>query len=272
MGYAFASRYKGVPGPLYTPRFIRQLNYPAKLLNQATLSANSWAVEFFPCQNVGQTMGSATMGIEWERRIDPEDPLLRAIHDKRLVQRDIDQLLGVCEFALQDGMIDEAEARAILQWLNSHSGSLHAWPANVLYTRLRGMLSDGMLDDQEQGDLLGLVMSIARPRDDSGVLAPTALPLDAPAPRVTFPSRTFCFTGVFDFGPRALCQSAVVERGGASLPGVSRKLNYLVIGNVGSEVWRHTSFGGKIVKAVEYRDSGVPLAIISESHWVAHLT
>lgn len=34
---------------------------------------------------------------------DPEDPVLLRVHAKRLISRDIDQLLGICEFALQDG-------------------------------------------------------------------------------------------------------------------------------------------------------------------------
>ena len=94
---------------------------------------------------------------------DPGDPRLLHIHAERLIRRDIDQLLGVCEFALQDGHIDQGEAEAILTWLNNHMASLDTWPASVLYDRLRTMLADGVLDDDEQGDLLGLVMSIAKP-------------------------------------------------------------------------------------------------------------
>lgn len=198
---------------------------------------------------------------------DPEDPRLLKINSTRLISRDIDQLLGICEFAMQDGHIDQGEAEAILAWLNNHTTCLDTWPANVLYDRLRTMLADGVMDDDEQRDLLGIVMSISRPRTDSGILAPSTLPIDVPSPEIIFEQRSFCFTGVFDFGPRALCQSAVTERGGIAAPGITRKLHYLVIGNIGSEVWKHSSFGNKIAKAVEYREAGVPLAIISEGHW-----
>ena len=200
---------------------------------------------------------------------DPEDPRLLAIHSKRLIQRDIDQLLGICEFALQDGHIDQGEAEAIYTWLKTHGSCLDTWPANVLFERLGVMLADKQLDQDEQREILSTIMSISQPRQTSGALAPASLPVDDPAPTILFESRSFCFTGVFDYGRRADCVDAIAKRGGKEAGGITKKLNYLVIGNIGSEVWRHTSFGSKIAKAMEYREAGVPIAIISESHWVS---
>lgn len=202
---------------------------------------------------------------------DPEDPIVQRLHAKRLISRDIDQMLGICEFALQDGCIDTHEASAILDWLNNHRSCLDTWPANVLYDRLRYMLADHTLDDEEQRELLSLVMSITRPREEGGELTPSSLPLDTPQPALHFEQKSFCFTGVFDFGSRADCHSAVEARGGIAAKGITKKLHYLVIGNIGSEVWKHTSFGNKIAKAVEYRDQGVPLSIIGESHWASFI-
>lgn len=202
---------------------------------------------------------------------NPEDGRLLHIHADRLIDRDINQLLGICEFALQDGHIDQGEAKSILDWLNNHQLCLDTWPANILYDRLQCMLEDNVLDNEEQGELLSLIMSIATPRDQSDRITPSSLPLNTPAPTVIFDNRSFCFTGVFDFGKRTDCQEAVLNLGGIAAPGITKKLHYLVIGNIGSEVWKHTSFGSKIAKAVEYRESGAPLCIISESHWVTHL-
>ena len=52
---------------------------------------------------------------------------------------------------------------------------------------------------------------------------------------------------------------------------MTRKLDYLVIGSVGSEFWRHASFGTKIMKAAQYREDALPIAIISEVHWASRL-
>lgn len=204
-----------------------------------------------------------------QKPIDAKD--LRKIHAGRLIQRDIDQLLGICEFAMQDGHIDQSEAEAILAWLDNHGECLDTWPANVLYERLLRMLTDGMLDDCEQGEILSLIMSIAKPPTAAGTRTPCSLPLDAPPPQIRIQGSSFCFTGVFEFGSRAECQAAVNERGGTAAPGITKKLNFLVIGEIGSETWRHSSFGAKIAKAVEYRDQGLPISIISETHWRDHL-
>lgn len=211
------------------------------------------------------------MGFDMKPISDPEDQRLLSVHAKRIASRGIDQLLGICELSLQDGCIDQDEAEAILTWLSNHRECLDKWPANVLYDRLRCTLSDNRLDDDEQKDLLDLVMSISRPRADSGVIVPSRLPLNDPVPEIVVAERCFCFTGVFDFGSRAECIKAIAARGGVADKGITRKLHYLVIGNIGSEVWRHTSFGAKIVKAVEYRDAGCPLAIISENSWAASI-
>lgn len=202
---------------------------------------------------------------------DPEDPRLLRIHNARLIQRDIDQLLGICEFALLDGMVDQAEATAILTWLEAHRACLDTYPANILYDRLHRMLADKVLDSDEQGELLGIMLNIAQPRRADDTIVPSLLPLTQPAPIVTWASSTFCFTGVFDFGSRAECQQEVTLRGGINAGSITKKLRYLVIGNVGSEVWKHSSFGLKIAKAVEYRDQGARVAIIDEDHWTKHL-
>ncbi|MEP7073420.1 MAG: hypothetical protein ABI727_04485 [Nitrosospira sp.] len=208
---------------------------------------------------------------EGERKIDdPQDPRLLRIHADRLIERDITQLTGLCEASLQDGHVSQEEAENILAFLDRHRACLDTWPANTLYTRLRKMLADGILDREEERDLLGLIMNIGRPRDNDDLIIPS-LPIDDPAPDIIFDSRTFCFTGVFDYGPRNECLETVTQRGGIAAKGVTKKLHYLVIGNIGSEVWKHTSFGLKIAKAVSYREAGVPIAIIAEPHWKMHV-
>lgn len=206
-----------------------------------------------------------------EKMPDSEDPRLLRIHAQRLISRDIDQLLGICELTLQDGLIEQHEAEAILTWLRNHRECLDTWPANILYDRLRAMLADSFLDDDEQRDLLGLIMSISKPRTEEGLVVPARLPLNDPPPPIIFEERSFCFTGVFDFGSRADCIEAISQRGGIPAKGITKKLHYLIIGNIGSDVWKHSSFGSKIIKAVDYRDNRVPIAIVSENHWSAHL-
>lgn len=202
---------------------------------------------------------------------DTEDPRLLHIHADRPVERDITQLAGICEICLQDGRIGQEEADGILMWLNNHRLCLDTWPASILYDRLRMLLAESALDSDERSELLSLIMRIARPRLTDLWVKPSSLPVNDPLPDIIFENRSFCFTGVFGFGPRAACQAAVIERGGTAVNNITKKLHYLVIGNVGSEIWKHTSFALKIARAVSYRDSGASLVIVPESHWESHI-
>jgi hypothetical protein len=40
-----------------------------------------------------------------------------------------------------------------------------------------------------------------------------------------------------------------------------------MVGSVGNEQWRHSTYGTKIMKAVELREAGASIAIVGEDHW-----
>lgn len=195
---------------------------------------------------------------------------LRVIHEDRLVEREINELTGLCKGALLDGFVSQMEADGIYAWLNANVHCLDTWPASVLYERLHAMLGDGVLDEAEQSELLGLLLNIAQPPTEDGATL-SALPIDMPPPSISIAGHSFCFTGIFDFGSRTQCHEAVIANGGIAVDSITKKLHYLVIGTIGSEFWKHSTFGTKIARAVDYRDHGAPLIIVSESHWVGHL-
>ena len=90
---------------------------------------------------------------------------------------------------------------------------------------------------------------------------------DSPDPAIRYEGTAFCFTGKFDTGLRKDCENAVRERGGTTSGGVSREIDYLVIGAQGSAAWKSGNYGGKIVEAINLRrETGRP-AIVSEVVW-----
>ena len=130
------------------------------------------------------------------------------------------------------------------------------------------MLSDGKLDDDEATELHSLLGQLGGEKTEAGEIAKaTTLPLCDPIPNISFSGSKFLFTGTCAFGKRALCHDATESKGGICEKRVTKKLQYLVIGTYVTDSWKHESFGNKIKKAIEYRDEGVPLSIISESHW-----
>jgi NAD-dependent DNA ligase len=190
-------------------------------------------------------------------------------HEARIDRRSADALVGIAAGLTADGKIDQQEAEFLKAWIETHLCHLGDPVVNILYKRLASMLSDGVLDSDESVELLEILHQFAGlPVGSAQILTtPNSLPLDNPAPALSWADRVFLFTGVMAYGPRKDCESLIVERGGLIGGSVSKKVHYLVVGSIGNDQWLHSSYGTKIKKAVELRESGVPIAIISEDHW-----
>ena len=196
-------------------------------------------------------------------------PLNRRYNWRRIEDRQIDELIGMCKMAIGDGHVDLSEARALLNWLEQNRESADRWPANVLYSRISEIISDGVINREEEGELIDLlIQSTGQPIDKTLGQMSTSLPLCNPFPLVEYKDQSFCFTGKFFFGPRKKCEDVIVERGGSLSGAPSGKTNFLVIGVLGSSDWVHSTHGRKIESAVELREEGKGIHIISEEHWV----
>lgn len=96
-------------------------------------------------------------------------------------------------------------------------------------------------------------------------------PFDRPEPDVRIADCDFVFTGKFAFGTRKACEAAVVARGGRAAHVVTRDVEYLVVGTLGSTQWRRGSYGSKIEAAILLRRNHGRPAIVSEETWRAAL-
>ncbi len=201
-------------------------------------------------------------------------PRIIGYRSEAVGERQVDELIGLVKGVLADGAICQGEIEFLYGWLTANQNAAHAWPANALYPRIAAALADGHMDADEEKELIGLLLATV-----GGNTAPlngqhsnsSTLPLCQPAPNIDFNERIFCFTGTFNSGTRDWCHAQVKQRNGATASNITKKLNYLVIGEIGSRDWLHSTYGLKIQKAVEYRASGVPLNIVSERQWFEHI-
>ncbi len=181
----------------------------------------------------------------------------------------IDELIGICRGVIADDNVDEREAIFLGQWIENHRDIANRWPVNVLYARITEMLKDGVLSKDEQGELLRTLQELTG--ESSTYQEPnrsTTLPINRPAPDIQFAGKTFCLTGQFVFGSKIECEETVAELGGMVDQEPTQDTDYLVIGEVCSPEWEHTSFGKSIEVAVEMQSQGHDIKIISEEHWV----
>jgi hypothetical protein len=198
-------------------------------------------------------------------------PVNTNFNASRRLTRDICEMLGLVKGVLADGSVSEAEARLLHEWTRAHPEAVAEFPGNRLLARLERIFADGQVSDAERLDLEDLLRQLVGGKAGiiAGTDAATTLPLNTPPPVIAFPERSFVFTGKFAFGPRSECERVVSALGGKISGTVSKRVHFLVIGTFGSRDWIHTSYGRKIQKAVEIRENGHQIGIVSEDHWAA---
>lgn len=187
----------------------------------------------------------------------------------RIQDRQVEKLLGLCEGIAADDVVSQEEVKYLKQWLERNLEVINNPLMKPLYDRIEDMLEDGTLDAEEQVELLETLKKVSGGDCELGEISKaTTLPVDVPPPSIQFSNKLFLFTGMCVYGNRKTCEKAVESLGGKIINNVTRSLDYLIIGKYVTDSWVHENFGRKIEKAVEYRDRGLSLVIITEAHWL----
>jgi NAD-dependent DNA ligase len=200
-----------------------------------------------------------------------DNELLNLFNRSRIDDRQVDELIGLSHGLIADGMVSKEEADYLQKWLVANTASHQNPMIHNLMKRVQEMLQDNILDDEERAELFETLKRFAGGDFELGELQKsTSLPLDEPPPVIQFEDARFCFTGTFAYGSRKDCEAAVKALGATS-GGIASKTDVLVIGAYATDSWAHSSFGRKIEKALEIREEGSQISIVSELHWVSFL-
>ena len=187
------------------------------------------------------------------------------------VSKAIDQLFGICTGILADGVVNEQEAEFFANWIRKFTPFEPVWPFTDILSRVKRIFADGRCDTEEREELKSVMEALCGyvAHADPAETYSTKLPLDSPPPEpIVFQGRVLTITGRFAFGARKKVMEAIEARGGIPYDSApTRESSYLVIGIFASRDWATTNYGQKIERAVELRDSGSGIAIISEEHW-----
>ena len=192
---------------------------------------------------------------------------------KNDLNRSLGALLGIAQGMVCDSHLSDREIQFLDEWLTKNESIAMSWPGDVVYARVRAVLADGVVTEEERQHLSetlqqlvgGTLEHLAEPSHVSELV-----PVDSSD--VAFLGSSFCLTGEFIFAPRKKCEEAIELRGGVVSKSVTKKLSYVVIGSLGSQEWKHGSFGTKVEQAVALKRGGAPLRIIHEDHWTNALS
>ncbi len=196
----------------------------------------------------------------------------RTMNTRPMADRQIDQLIGLAQGIVADGIVSQDEAEVLQNWLRANQRTNNSYVGRLL-DHVDEVLSDGVLDEAESHELHDALISWTGGEAADGVVATSAsLPLN-PEPRTVFvPQNIFVFTGTCVFGTRKALQEATIQAGGVVERNITKQTNFVVLGTYVTPAWAHQSYGRKIEKAMQYRDEKrTGLQIVHEEDWMEAL-
>jgi len=188
------------------------------------------------------------------------------------MKRSLGALLGIATGLLADRQLVNTEIRFLNDWLQANDAIAASWPGDVVHSRIKAVLEDGIITEPERDYLVKMLQQLigGALEELAASIHVTQLAFDD-VPCVEFPGVAFCLTGEFVYAPREVCAAAIEKRGGIVSEYVTKKLRYLVVGGLGSREWMHGSFGTKIEQAVRYKREGLGILIVHEDRWALSL-
>ena len=161
-------------------------------------------------------------------------------------------LQGIINGISCDGEIVIDEINNLKTWLDINNHLAGIYPYDKVFEIVNSVLEDGILTEEEKNELSVSFQEILNPILES-------------RSSISLLDKTFCLTGEFKNGSKSEIKSKLEKLGGIEKKGISSKLDYLFVGELGSEAWKFGKIGGKIAKAQELQEKGINIEIISES-------
>lgn len=190
------------------------------------------------------------------------------------VTSSIQFLNGMIHGMMADGDLDEKEIHTLRLWLDSNDYLQGTYPFDELTAMVHTILEDNVITKDEKNSLLAFMSNLIEFKDSYNLVEAdfTALRekysvsgVCAYCPEVEIPGKLFCFTGESYRSTRAEIRDEVERLGGTFRPNVSKKTDFLVVGNAGNPCWAYSCYGRKIEEAMNLRKEGAKVQIINET-------
>lgn len=161
-------------------------------------------------------------------------------------------LNGIIDGIISDKVINDKEIYNLNRWLKDNDYLADVYPYDKIVLEINKILQDGIITQDEKSNLLKTFNDIINPSKETET-------------NIDFCGKSFCLTGEFLLGSKNEVSEILKQKGAIQKSGVSSKLDYLIVGLVGSEAWKFGNYGGKILKAKELQEKGSSIKIIDEN-------
>lgn len=187
------------------------------------------------------------------------------------VTSDLQILQGICHGILADGVINDKEIYDLQKWLNENEHLNTYYPYDEIRSLVLSVLSDKKVDEEEKVVLMAYFSQFAKIQDNEirqkiqdNTVDVNISGLCTSEPNITFEGKTFCITGVLKRGNRENLQKDIIKLGGIPTDGITKKTDYLIVGDNGNPAWAFSCYGRKVEKAINLRKDGHTITLVHE--------
>lgn len=160
-------------------------------------------------------------------------------------------LMGIVKGIVSDSRINAKETAALHLWMQEHDNLKGNYPFDKIFDALTQALADGTLDQEEEKILFAIFDQFLNPSQTC-------------ACGIHLSGKICCLTGDFSRGTKADVEKHIENCGGFCIPGITREVDYLIVGGQGSEAWIYGNYGTKVKKALQMQEKGHRIQIVGE--------
>lgn len=187
------------------------------------------------------------------------------------ITSDLQQLQGIFHGILSDGDLNDTEIFKLHEWLSENEHLNSYYPYDEIRSIVLSVVSDKKIDEEERMIMMAFIKqfvelsnndvkeSIEKATADINISGICAID-----PEISFQNKTFCITGIISRGTRSELQNAIKEKGGVPVNSISKKTDYLIIGDTSNACWSYACYGRKVEKALDLRKSGHTIILVHE--------
>ncbi|MGM5469871.1 BRCT domain-containing protein [Flavobacteriaceae bacterium LMO-SS05] len=191
------------------------------------------------------------------------------------VTSDLQILQGICHGILADGIIDEKEIYDLQKWLNANTHLSTYYPYDEIRSLILSIVSDRKVEEEEKLVLkayLNQFVNLENKNIEEQINHET-IDINISGyctsdPEIELDGKTFCITGVLKSGNRASLEKTISDLGGIPTKTLTKKTDYLIVGDNGNPAWAFACYGRKVEKALELRKNGHKISLIHEFDFI----
>ncbi len=194
-----------------------------------------------------------------------------------IVTSDLQRLQGIMHGIMANNEISDEEIHELDTWIEQNDHLIGLYPYDELYSLLLAVLEDNIITDTERNILKVFFSDFIPERDSSTIDYPEIEKLKSAIiipglttsnPDIVFQDKVFCISGKFRDNKRSDIAQMITDLGGTFKSGMSKDVDYLIVGTEGNPAWAFSCYGRKIEYATNQRKQGSRIQIVREEDFI----